>query len=70
MKIHYFMSGIVYRAGTDIPVRHFSGFITCNRRDPLKAHAEMQRFEAERAAEKHSGPTYVHIHQFNEVRSK
>lgn len=70
MKIHYFMSGVVYRAGTDVVIRHFSGFITCNRRDPLKAHEEMRRVEGELASEKSSGPTYVHIQQFNEVRAE
>lgn len=70
MSVTYFMSGVVYRAGTDVVIRHFSAFITCNRRDPIKAHEEMRRVEGDRASEKVPGPNYVHIQQFNEVRTK
>lgn len=69
MSVTYFMSGICYHKGTENVAQQFNGFITMPDIDPIGAHDEMIKLQAGRS--KQAGQdVFVHIQQFNEVRTK
>lgn len=70
MSATYFMSGACYIKGTMDVARQFNGFITTNQIDPVAARDEMIRIQEKVCEEEGRKDVYVHIEQFNEVRTK